>query len=471
MNETRVPATAWLALAAGLIWLVGAASQGFGSFLLALVPGLLLAIGGGAFVLLQGDSRGNQFVALGAAVGLPLAVIVLLATSFWLGLLLGAASVGLFVAAGWGRLGREPPVPGVPEIVPSLRLASKVAMDEAVLATRLLGSSPVGPKDRERLAEEARDARHYLDQRGWLDKPVGYHVDPPMLEDAELRLRRTLGTAFLELSFESGYEPYVEEPGRDRWLSYASNRTASAWILEHADGPRPWLMCVHGFRMGSPALDLAAFRAVELHRRYGLNLVLPVLPLHGPRKIRRRSGDRFLAGDLMDTVHAEAQAIWDLRRVLAWVRGRGAIGVGAYGLSLGGYTVALLAGIEERLSCVIAGIPATDFTRLGGRAGEEPAGGPANLSDAAISDAAAVLRVVSPLAFTPRVSHARRFIFGGTADRLVPADQVRDLWEHWEQPRICWFEGSHMSYRFEAGVRELIVDALSESGLGSNPRV
>ncbi len=128
--------------------------------------------------------------------------------------------------------------------------------------------------------------------------------------------------------------------------------------------------------------------------------------------------------------------------------------------------MAPLAGLEEHLSCVIAGIPAADFARLGPRMD----GGPAGLPGGSVSDAEAVLRVVSPLAFAPRVPLARRFVFGGTVDRLVPPDQVRDLWEHWERPRICWFAGSHMSYRFEAGVRELIEEALRESGLGSNPR-
>ena len=466
MSESRVSAAAWSALAVGLVWLVGAGSQGFGALLLSLVPGLLLAIAGGSVVLLRNETHANRLLALGGAVGVPLAAMLLLVSNFWLGLFLVLASAGLFVAAGWVSLMREAAVVDVPEPVPSLGLAFKVAMDEAVLSTRPLLSDTVGPGERTRLSEEAREARRYLDQRGWLDKPSGYHAVPPILEAPELRRRRTWGTAFSELSFESGYEPYAEEPGRERWLSYAANRMAYAWVLEHSDGPRPWLVCVHGFRMGSPAVDLAAFRAVELHRRLGLNLVLPVLPLHGPRKIGRRSGGRFLSGDLMDTVHAEAQAIWDLRRVISWVRGRGAIGVGAFGLSLGGYTVALLAGLEEHLSCVIAGIPAADFARLGG----DVEGGPPGLAPGSVSDFEAVLRVVSPLAVEPRVPGDRRFLFGGSVDRLVPPDQVRDLWEHWERPRICWFEGSHMSYRSEAGVRALIAEALSESGLGSNPR-
>ena len=92
------------------------------------------------------------------------------------------------------------------------------------------------------------------------------------------------------------------------------------------------------------SLDLRAFG--HYHKILGLNVLIPVLPLHGPRRIGRRSGDGFLGGEVLDTVHAETQAIWDIRRMIGWLRGQGALSVGATGLSLGGYTTALLAGIE-----------------------------------------------------------------------------------------------------------------------------
>ena len=53
-------------------------------------------------------------------------------------------------------------------------------------------------------------------------------------------------------------------------------------LLRHKEH-RPWLVCVHGAEMGRAALDLALFRAWHLHEDLGLNVVLPVLPMHGPR--------------------------------------------------------------------------------------------------------------------------------------------------------------------------------------------
>jgi dienelactone hydrolase len=199
-----------------------------------------------------------------------------------------------------------------------------------------------------------------------------------------------------------------------------------------------------------------------------MNLLVPTLPLHGLRKTGRRSGDGFLSGDPIDTVHAEAQAMWDLRRLLAWLRDdQAAPAIGVMGYSLGGYTTALLASLDDGLACAIAGIPVTDFARSYYR--HLP---PLYLNSArnfglAEPELRDVLRVVSPLALEPKIPRERRWIFAGVADRLVTADQVRDLWRHWEQPRIAWYPGGHMSFRLHPNVPKLVLTALVDSGLSS----
>jgi dienelactone hydrolase len=187
---------------------------------------------------------------------------------------------------------------------------------------------------------------------------------------------------------------------------------------------------------------------------------VPVLPLHGPRTKGRRSGDGYLAGEVLDTIHAQAQAMWDLRRMLAWLRAEGATSIGVYGLSLGGYNAALLAGLEPGLACVVAGIPACDFTRLYFRHGPT-----VQLLEAALHGIEEhhmdeIMRVISPYSLAPRLPRERRYIFAAIADRLVPADQVRDLWRHWERPRIEWYQGAHITFGRHPQVRALIDDAL-----------
>jgi hypothetical protein len=77
------------------------------------------------------------------------------------------------------------------------------------------------------------------------------------------------------------------------------------------------------------------------------------------------------------------------------------------------------------------------------------------------------MRVVSPLALEPQIPRERRWIFGGVADRLVPSDQVRDLWEHWDKPRIAWYPGSHLTFRLHPSVPKLVLTALVDSGLST----
>ena len=454
-REAAVP------IAAGLAWLWYAASFGVVGFVFSLVPGCLLLASGVAVLLWPGDLRIAQFAAAGGLLGIPLALPAIGVAGPGTAALLVALSAASFLAAGAVSLRQEPRHRGVPEPEPSLALYAQVAADDAILAWMQVTLDVRRGPELSRVAREVDQAAELFDARGWLEKPADYHRTPPLLEDPVIRPARARWVDFEHLRFASGYEPHADEPGRARWLGYEANRTAHAWVLRHAGPPRPWIVCLHGFQMGRPALDLLAFAPEYFHRRLGLNMAIPVLPLHGPRRAGRRSGDHFLAGDPLDSIHAEAQAMWDVRRLLSWVRAQGAHALGAVGLSLGGYQAALLASLDGDLACAIAGIPLTDIARAVWRHGPPLHMLHAEHEGIVRDHVSEVLRVVSPLALEPRVPLERRFIFGGVADQLVTPDQVRDLWEHWQRPRIAWYQGSHLTFRAHAAVRELMREALA----------
>jgi hypothetical protein len=357
----------------------------------------------------------------------------------------------------------------VPKADFSMGLAAKVAADEFFLATEVVSMSLAAARARDRIQREISAAVRLYDERGWLDRPALYHRTPPPLRRVRSQRARAGGFAFDHISFDSGYAPHAGEPGRRRFLDYRPNRTAHARLLRHPGPARPWMVCIPGYRMGNATVDLTGFRAGWLHEQLGLNVAIPVLPFHGPRRVGRRGGDGFLTGDFLDTVHAQTQAVWDIRRLIHWLRREGAPAVGLYGLSLGGYTSALVAALEAGLHCVVAGIPASCFVGLARwntpglllRAAERLGFSWDQLED--------LLRVVSPLAMPPRVPWQRRFLFAGVADRLAPPEQARDLWVHWERPKVLWYQGSHVSYLVEPGVQEMIEEALTETGVLRRP--
>jgi hypothetical protein len=369
------------------------------------------------------------------------------------------------LAARWLTPGERIRPREVPRARPSLGLSVKVALDELFFLSEAISLTFVSARERDRIRGELRDAVAFLETGGFLAEPARYHPTPPPPDAPRLEAAPSRWLPYTRLTYDSGWAPPDGQPGRRRWLGYTANATAHAWILEHPGPPRPWVVCVPGYRMGHPIVDFMGFQAARLHRGLGVNVAIPVLPLHGPRSIGRRSGDGFLSGDYVDTVHLQAQAVWDVRRLLGWLRARGGEQIAVYGVSLGGGTAALLAAFEADLACVIAGIPATCFVGVARR----------NLPPFVLEwtqhlgmawpDIERLCAVVSPLGVAPRVPRERRYLFAATEDRLVPLGGIHALWEHWERPRLDWYEGSHVSFLREAGVRRLVHEALEASGV------
>jgi hypothetical protein len=69
-------------------------------------------------------------------------------------------------------------------------------------------------------------------------------------------------------------------------------------------------------------------------------------------------------------------------------------------------------------------------------------GGPSRLSQEELRRA---FRAHSPLAHPLRVPRDRTFIVAGRGDRIVPPEHPAALWEHWGEPAIHWFSGSHLA--------------------------
>lgn len=343
----------------------------------------------------------------------------------------------------------------------SLGFAAGVAMDEALLAMAMTPNRFPRRADYHRVSEELGEARALYGRRGWLARPATYHRSPPPLGEGDVAHGKgwANGQRYERIGWDSLFSPRPDEPGAERWTAFEPNRRATAAILRAGDGVGPWVVAVHGFCMGFPFMDFVGLQTAQLHGRLGYNVALPALPLHGPRKVTRISGEPFLSFDLMNTVHGLAQSVWDIRRLVTWVRAQGATSVTLYGVSLGAYVAALMAGLDPA-DAVVAGIPVVDFPRLF----QEHS--PVHIRARSIEHhimggtAEEVFTVVSPLSFAPQVPADRRFVYAGYGDRLAFPDQARRLWEHWERPSIRWYAGNHVGYLWSREVTQFLVDCL-----------
>ncbi len=319
-----------------------------------------------------------------------------------------------------------------------------------------------GAGDLARVGEEIA-AAHRLYRKGRPAAPSAFHAPPPPLAAISLEPAWHPSMRFEWLSFESGYRATPDDPSAKRWNNYDRNHVAHAWVARHSGPERPWLICLHGLGTGGPYADFAGFRAEKLHHELGLNLLMPVLPLHGPRKPAALPVASLLSFDLLDAFHGVSQAVWDTRRLIQWARSQGATKIGLYGLSIGSYVSALLSGLENA-DIVIAGIPVCDIPDL--FVHHAPVDQRQEAEDNGVLGVHTreLFELVSPLSVSPHTRLENRFIFAGSDDKVSTPEQAERLWEHWGQPGIRWFAGGHVSFFWSSEVGPFVDHRLHEAG-------
>jgi hypothetical protein len=450
------------AVLAGLIWL----SQLHGASLWAWICGgpaaILMVISGGGWLVVPGERRFLRFMSLAGLFGIIGSILGVLSWGFLVTVGLLFMSVAVAALSGWIAVDNHDAPSDLPQPKLTPVLALRAALDNIIVGVFVSVPKIIqGESEIKRVAEELDAALSVYDKNGWHDNPEALVEAPPPLESPEIRRRRLQGHDVEMLRFDSGYQPHPELPGGERWLSYTSNRDARAMVFRHDDDkPRPWLICIHGYQMGVPFLDLNLFEPKFLHEKLGCNLILPLLPLHGGRKLRMISGDGYLNGDAMDTFNAVRQSQWDIRRLVSWARSQGAEKIGALGYSLGGYNTALLSTLEE-LDLAIPVIPLTDIPDIFWFHG------PRQILDATTDCGVSIDRVkqlmkpLSPLARDSKVDLDNRQIIAGLADEVIPPGHVQQLEDVWQTGRVSWFQGSHLVFKDIPSINRQIAELVS----------
>ncbi len=436
---------------------------GFVSAFFAGIPGLLWLLTGMAMLLIPGDMRITAYMALGSLIAALFSLPVMLISGFGSGLLFVLIAAASFIVAGRVSLADEIAPECVPVPEEDLRTQAKVGLDEVVMGFFLISARIPAGQRAERMCEEAKELGELIRKKGWDDAPENMHRKPGAPSQVNAQSARSLGFDYERISFESEFVPDPDMPGAKEWAKYDRNGRANAYMMRHPGPPRPWLVCVHGYRMGETWTDFGLFNPRLFHRRMGLNLLMPTLPLHGPRKVGKLSGGHYLDGNLLELIFAQTQALWDLRRWLAWLRDiEDDPQIGVYGVSLGGYNAGLLGGYDSGLDFAVSAIPVVDFAEVLWRI--IPVTHKRYFESRGLTEDTyrELLRVVSPLTMPTRLPEGGRHVVAANADRIVPVGQPALLAQHWGiEPK--WYQGSHLSITHEFEPRMAIEQAVKHA--------
>ena len=283
------------------------------------------------------------------------------------------------------------------------------------------------------------------DPAAFFKRPDASRVEIKSSHAGLLRFRPDDGACEL-LTFDSPFRT-VNPKLRDSYPRQKRNMRAAAQYWRHDDGPRPTICVIHGF-MADPYWLNRMFFALPWFYKQGYDILLYTLPHHGRRQSRLSpfSGHGFFAGGIAHLNESMAHAVHDFRIFMDYLESRGVARIGVTGISLGGYTSALLAAVEERLHFSIPNVPVVSLPDL------VLEWFPLNLpiksllkaSGTSVRDARHMLAVHSPLSYPPLIPKERRMVIAGAGDRLAPPKHARLLWDHWDRPHIHWFPGNHL---------------------------
>ncbi|MCV7121209.1 alpha/beta hydrolase [Mycobacterium nebraskense] len=309
-----------------------------------------------------------------------------------LGMLLPRTVAGLNQSTGWA--------PASPR---GARQFGEVLLDELVLSGfSLLGGSPAAIRP----LDGCTGAAEELSALG-IDRA---HADPMPLRPTSVRRRRIGNLAYERMAFE--HDPALPKTLEAEGLGGPAR--AVVHLCRHDDGPRPWLIWVHGAGQGGTE-DLLLSRIGRIHHQLGFNVALPVQPGHG---CRRRELPAYPDMDPLGNVAGMMRAVSEIRAVVRWAQPQ-ATAVVVAGISMGTPVAAL--GFRDLL---------------------------------ASPEVAKLTSVIDPLRVDPAPPPERRLIVGAWHDRMAMREPAVALQERWGG-ELYWYDGSHVGHIFSRRVQRV----------------
>jgi len=276
------------------------------------------------------------------------------------------------------------------------------------------------------------------------------HADPKPLRATSIQRRRLpglgAGLAYERVTFE--HDPALPKTLAAEGLGGPAR--AVVHVCRHRDGPRPWLVWVHGAGQGGVE-DLVLSRIGRLHHKLGFNVALPVQPGHG---CRRREWPAYPDIDPLGNVAGMMRAVSEVRAVVRWAQPQ-ATAVVVSGISMGTPVAALVSHLEPQIDAValytpILGLNAMIARHLA-RWGSSRDGFRELLGSPVVSQ---LTSVIDPLKVVPAPPPDRRLIVGAWHDRMAMREPAVALQERWGG-QLYWYDGSHVGHIFSRRVQRV----------------
>lgn len=251
----------------------------------------------------------------------------------------------------------------------------------------------------------------------------------------------------------------------DKYFSARANRHGHARWFRHASGPRPTVLLLHGYIGGSYAIEERLWPVERLYAS-GMDVLLTVLPFHGPRRAEARGmlPPAFPSSDPRFTIEGFRQLVFDHRALFDYLARSGVSKLGLMGMSLGGYASSLLATLDPRVGFVVPFIPLAaieDFAHSHGRFT-----GALDEQEAQREGMRLAHWAVSPFARTPHARGERAIVIVGDADLITGRDHGQRLAAHFES-ELQSFLGGHLLHFGRGRAFETVWRMLANEGFSA----
>lgn len=324
----------------------------------------------------------------------------------------------------------------------------------------LLINKPPRRRDKRSVEERVDELDREIERLArpeFISEPSSFFRTYTIDEVRERRARSRVPGVARDMSWHSAFDAHFEE-NQAVFAKLRRNSWARMRLIQRDPArPRQTLILIHGFLGGNPLIEELLFPALALYEA-GYDLALVTLPGHGARREGGTlSRPSWPARGPSFTIDGYRQAIADLRAIVDYLLRLGAPSVGGIGMSLGGYTLSLLATVEERLSFAIPYIPLAshaDYLLENGLLGEDPK--EVKMLHERLER---LFSAVSPLSRPPLVPRSGRAIIVGEADAITPPSHGERIAAHWGISPY-YFGGAHL---LQLGRTEAMLGALNHS--------